>query len=360
MSRHFLQVLGFEKISIMNIKNHLRKYGYRPDLSDGILDKYEDSLAKYLSSERYEEFYYLRMNSTNNENHFMKVLNFIGEDSKLLRLALSSQLSISISLLQKVVDVIKVSKIIPKRVLELGGADGWALDYIDKKFNWSSELVNVEKYDKWVPKSKKITQLPISYAQFYDEHKYDLIFGILSCEAREVKDLIECISKHIDKGGIVCLGLRIAHDRYYREFIDLAIANGLSFDLNYCESIQVYDEGIPFMVLRKKTSVNSLNQKLRIVRKGFYNLLPEKRVFGFEANVLRDLLSEGVEIYSEERTFSDDNTLRIALIKKNEIVYRLVSNSIGDLIIEYPVFEDDGNNNIDGQIERFNLFKNTL
>ena len=66
----------------MNVKSYLRKQGYRPELSDGLLNKYEDSLFKYLKEEKYDEFFELRGVGNSEE----VIFHFIGIDKKLLKI----------------------------------------------------------------------------------------------------------------------------------------------------------------------------------------------------------------------------------------------------------------------------------
>ena len=68
----------------MKINNYLNKLGYRPDLSDGVYDKYEKALNKYLKDIRYQQFCSLRESASTEED----IINFIGDDIRLLKLVL--------------------------------------------------------------------------------------------------------------------------------------------------------------------------------------------------------------------------------------------------------------------------------
>ena len=83
----------------MNFESFLKKYGYRPNLGDEILEKYENALLKYLGIERYTILCDLRDSENADEASVMK---FIGEDVNLLKLMLSSQIKISIALVREI------------------------------------------------------------------------------------------------------------------------------------------------------------------------------------------------------------------------------------------------------------------
>ncbi|WP_019670778.1 hypothetical protein [Eudoraea adriatica] len=332
----------------MNIKSYLRKKGYRPELSDGKFDKYEKVLQNYLKDDRYWQFCSLRESGAS-EN---ELLEFIGKDEKLLKIVISSQIQISISILENIIDIISKRIDFPNQILDLGGADGWTIDYLNNYFNWVCPLTVIDQNSSWNPINDSISIINKSYSKFNGEKKFDLIISILGAPFDHLDELFECINRSISDKGIAFLGLRIATDHQYLQVIEKLQKLELGFVAKHCKKITVFNEQIPFILLEKTNSILTINDSLMIIRKGFYNKSDPKRESGMEANILLKLIEDGSQIEVSKENWENGDWLEVEVINKNEILYRKTSNNSGDLIIEYPVSIEDEENEVHYQLER--------
>lgn len=339
-----------KKIKTMKIKNYLNKLGYRPDLSDGIFNKYEDRLLKYLKEERYSEFCDLREYAISEES----IMGFIGDDINLLKIILSGQISVSIKILEEIISLIKNNSISPKRILDLGGTDGWAVNYINEKLQLNSELTVVDKNTLWQPVNENVQILNNSYTEYNTEQKHNLIISILGAPQEGLKELFECVKNSISEDGIAIVGLRISNEYDYAESVKLAGEYGLRFVAKQCKSIMVFDEKIPLICLKKTTLKPNNNDCFNLVRKGYFNLENAKRVFGYEAILFSELIKDG-EVVSKDNKEFPNASMEVKIIQKNEILYRITSNTKGDILIEYPIELDSDYNTVEKQVERMNL-----
>jgi hypothetical protein len=342
----------------MKIKNYLRKLGYRPDLSDGVLDKYEERLFKYLKEERYEEFCEFRALAVSEES----IIRFIGDDIGLFKIVLSGQIRISINILDEIISLIKQNNTSPKRILDLGGTDGWAVNFLNEKLQLNSELTVIDKNTLWEPVSENVKILNNSYAEYDTIEKHDLIISILGAPQNGIKELFECIKKSITINGMAIVGLRISNEIDYAETVKLAGECGLIFVTKHCKNLQVFDENIPFIYLENSVAIPNNNDCLRLVRKGYNNLEFSKRLFGYNANQFLELIKDG-EIVASDKVDFDNGSMEVIVIEKNEILYRKTSNTMGDIIIEYPVELDKESNTVNKQDERIkseNLWNSSL
>ena len=342
----------------MKIKNYLTKLGYRPDLSDGILDKYEDRLYKYLKKERYEEFCEFRDYAMSEET----MMSFIGDDINLLKIILSGQISISISILEEIISYFNSNDISPKSILDLGGTDGWAINYLNEKLQLNSKLTVVDKNTLWKPVSENVNIINSYYNEYNTDEKHDLVVSILGAPLDNLNDFFECVKRSISQEGVAIVGLRISNEYDYAESVKLAGEYGLIFVAKQCKSIIVFDEKIPLICLKKTILKPNNNDCFSLVRKGYSNIENSKRVFGYEASLFSELITDG-EVVSKDNKEFPNASMEVKIIQKNEILYRQTSNTIGDILIEYPVKLNSSYNTVENQSERMkkeNIWNSTI
>ena len=343
----------------MKINNYLNKLGYRPDLSDGVYDKYEKVLHKYLKDIRYQQFCSLRESGTTEED----IINFIGNDLRLLKLVSSGQLKISIVILEEIINTIRELDINPINILDLGGSDGWACNYLFKHLNLDSSLTVVDKNTMYDAVSENIEITNADYSRYVNKDGHDLIISILGAPYHNLSDLYKCISQSLTENGKALLGLRISSISDYLESISIANSFNLKYEVDYSKRLQIFDEHIPFICITKSNQDQTENEKLLLSRKGFMNHSNPKRVYGYEAKVFEKLLKEAEILSKDTLEFENGIKFHLDIIMMNNILYRKTYNTYGDLLIEYPIKSDDNHNNIQTQLERFHnedLWNNNL
>ena len=343
----------------MKINNYLNKLGYRPDLSDGVYDKYEKALNKYLKDIRYQQFCSLRESASTEED----IINFIGDDIRLLKLVSSSQLKISIVILEEVINTIRELDINPINILDLGGSDGWACNYLIKHFNPDSTVTVVDKNTIYEAVSENIEITNTDYSSYVKKGGHDLIISILGAPYDSLSDLYKCISQSLSENGKALLGLRISSISDYIESINIANNFNLKYEVDYSKRLQIFDEHIPFICITKSNQAQTDSEKLLLSREGFMNYSNPKRVYGYEAQIFEKLLKEAEILSMDTIEFDNGIKFHLDIFKMNDIVYRKTYNTYGDLLIEYPVNSDDKYNNIQSQLERFHnesLWNNSL
>ncbi len=339
----------------MNITSLVRKYGYKPELGTD-LDKYETKLHEYLGREKYTLFWDLRHSENYSEDI---IFRFIAEDPKLLKLIFSSQIHISISLAEYIFKVAHSKLSGSKSVLELGGADGWALDFLQKRYLHLSRLVNVESHTVWQIQNEKISQIQSTYCGFNSSEKFDLIFSILGSPLSNSEELLNCISRNLEPDGVALIATRLASENDFLEMLDNIHGSNLSIEPSSSSRITCGKERITVFSLSNEKSVITENEKLSYVREIFHLYEEVKRIFGIEARVIYDLIkdSELIEKYKKE---FDDGWMQFELIKKNGIFYLYTTNYMNSKIIQFPYYSSF---DFDFEIEscrRNDFWKNSL
>jgi len=347
----------------MNLESYIRKYGYRPDYStnDPYKTKYEKALYQYLGEERYFQFNEIRDTPKVDESTIMK---FVGDDVNLLKLILSSQIKISLRYLEEMIKIINFKKIKPKNILDLGGGDGWASDYLNETFKWNANVTIVDKYESWSvinPKSKLIN---CEYSNFKQNEKYELVISILGINLLYIEQLLKCIYENLDENGTCLLGLRIGDEIDFQDFIRLIGDLGFEVEINNSYRIEALGEKMPIITLKKSTEKYSKNDFWRITRMSFNDLLDPKRFSGTDGVMIYDLICDGEELSNDRKDWDNGDYFQIRILRKNEIIYRIITNSYGDLIVETPILENDELNKIHATSQRFasnpKLWKSSL
>lgn len=242
----------------MEIEEHLKKYGYNIKYSYD--DKYcTNSFEKVLGKSEYNKFWkmvdlYAQKNNQQDVEQYIR--DYLKNNIRALKILIGGQILISVKILESLILFIsneyKGNTI--KRVLDLGGSDGWSADYLQLMFP-SIELIDVvdKNYIQDV-KNKKINQINKDYSEFNGLEKYDLIYSILGIEFEYIEILIECILKNIKNNGLIYLGLRI-QPHQYNEFQNNMIQKGFSpYNVSFEKLTVNLDTGaqtFPLFIFRK-------------------------------------------------------------------------------------------------------------
>jgi hypothetical protein len=207
-----------EEAAYKEINEHLRSYGY--NLIYSYNDDYcSNALLEHLGKGAYLKYgkkviQYAEKNGVENVENYVRSL--IGKDTKHLKILISGQIAISVAILQQVID--NLNNALGNRtelsILELGGYDGWASDYLNKKLNISSKIDVVDRESKVQSKNENVRLIEDDYNSYRSESKYDVVFSILGAPAGDLSDLISCITSNIKDNGIAYLGLRIQPEDY--------------------------------------------------------------------------------------------------------------------------------------------------
>lgn len=203
----------------MEIEKHLKKYDYNLNFSfDDELCSNE--LSKHLGKKKYLEFWSYVNNMIEKFDTYQIeniIRNYIGDDEKFLKILLSGQIIVSVSILKEIIKSMKRDLKESKdklNILELGGYDGWSSDYIELSINKSLSIDIVDNTileKKFNPNLKYIKS---DYNLYNSYNKYDIIFSILGIEYVNVQSLINCIDRNIKVNGCVYLGLRVQPEDY--------------------------------------------------------------------------------------------------------------------------------------------------
>jgi len=205
---------------MININNHLRNYGYNLEysLNDDLCSK---ELRKYLGRKKYDKFWthvdnMVSLSGTTNDVEKI-IRDFIGEDLKFLKILLSGQIIISVSIIEEIINSIKSNpSFLNKKldILELGGYDGWTSDYLDLSIEneLNIDVVDIEKSEN--NPNKNIRLINSDYKNFISKKRYDIVFSVLGINYNNIDVLLNCILQNINKDGYVYLGLRVQPDSY--------------------------------------------------------------------------------------------------------------------------------------------------
>ena len=203
----------------MEIEKHLKNYGYNLSFSldDDLCSR---ELGKYLGKKKYLEFgsYVDNMIEMFGPHQIENIIrDYIGNDEKFLKILLSGQIIISVSILKEIIKSIErdfKESNDKLNILELGGYDGWSSDYIDLSINKS---ISIDIVDNTILKKKfnpNLKYIKSDYNLYNSDNKYDIIFSILGIEYVNIQSLINCIDRNIKINGCVYLGLRVQPDDY--------------------------------------------------------------------------------------------------------------------------------------------------
>jgi hypothetical protein len=325
-----------------SLSKHLQEFGFKSELSHSVdptgkREKlFHKNLYKLLGSYRYEE--YCRLQDSYVDE--LSMMKFIGGDESLFKFLLSAQIEISEQMFQEMLGVIKRNKIMPSRILELGGANGWASDYlINYVFGKVEESVVVDSFPNWSPVNAQIKIHSEDYFVFKTESKFDLIFSILGYSADDYTSFLEKAISFLSDDGVLILGLRIGTEQSYQKALDAIFKYECHLDLDGSKRISVGNEKFPILTIKKGKGKFSKNEEFDLLRYGFYDLQDPKRIFGFEAKFFLDFLVNGNVILKERKEWEDGTWLTMSYIEVNEIIFRVVENYNKNLVLEFPIVD---------------------
>jgi phospholipid N-methyltransferase len=206
------------------IEKHLRKYGYNINYSFDDMEC-SNELQRNLGNKKYKEYIKSVDQYVNNnpgaygvEQH---IRDFFKDNQKGLKIIISGTIAISVSMLEVIMDYIsqEISSSSVNQILELGGGDGWAADYILSKLGLEINIDVVDKNYDLKNKNSQVNIIQRDYLDFEAKNKYDIVYSILGIEFERATTLIECINRTTNSGSLVLIGLR-AQPINYKKFQD--------------------------------------------------------------------------------------------------------------------------------------------
>lgn len=325
-----------------NLSSYLRQKGYRPDVANNNL-KYVKALTNLIGQDRAED--YFQWFDQQKELHgFIDekvVWDYVGNNPAMMKMLISTQLNLSMHCVEIFIEVLKNNPSIPNNILELGAADGWAAAYLKERFKISGEVAVVDRNPFWGKAEDYIQTHHQNYFDLNIGKKYDLIIGALPAPLLACKELFECINRHVHENSLILLGIRVGGDDELEQFYEMAAKNSFCIDFNRSEKTPSHpnSERIPVFVM-KTTGEASYSHQIRLIRKLNYGLEEPKRVVGAEAKFLFRVIESGELVKHDHQDFSNA-TSTLKLIKFNELLFLVWYNSMGDIIIEYPMLQSD-------------------
>ena len=169
------------------INESLKKFGFVPELTSPNyikLLKAKKGLAK--ANSFLDQVDLILANSRDQETDIAKL---IGEDEELLKLVYSTGIRYSVHVLNAIFDVLDDLDLYPTHIMDLGGANGWALSLLDEFFEDNCKLTLVDMYPVWKPVTPKINLVNLKYEEYHTDAKADLIFSIFGAYLAKVLSL---------------------------------------------------------------------------------------------------------------------------------------------------------------------------
>ena len=240
------------------INESLKKFGFYPELTSPNyikLLKAKKGLAK--ANSFLDQVDLILANSRDQETEIAKL---IGEDEELLKLVYSTGIRYSVHVLNAIFDVLDCLDLYPAHILELGGANGWALSLLDEFFDDSCRLTLVEMNEVWQPVTSNVNLVNLRYDDYVLETKADLIFTIFGAPYFGFEELVACAARSLSDSGYFIAALRIPNEMMFTDFLDRCAAAGLEFDSKRSGKLAVKSphgqERFPILVFQRGTSVD--------------------------------------------------------------------------------------------------------
>ena len=224
------------------IAQHLRKYGYNINYSFDDMEC-SNELQRNLGNKKYKEYLksvdqYVKNNpgALGVEQH---IRDYFKNNQKGLKIIISGTIAISVSMLEFIMDSIsqEITSNNIYKILELGGGDGWAADYILSKLALETNIDVVDRNYEIKNKNNQVNIIHKDYVDFETNIKYDIVYSILGIEFQQVNLLIECMVKVTKSGSLVLVGLRAQPHEYKIFQENMKIAGFIPFAK---EIIRVY------------------------------------------------------------------------------------------------------------------------
>ena len=240
------------------INESLKKFGFVPELTSPNyikLLKAKKGLAK--ANSFLDQVDLILANSRDQETEIAKL---IGEDEELLKLVYSTGIRYSVAVLNAIFDVLDDLDLYPAHILELGGANGWALSLLDEFFDTSCKLTLVEMNKVWQPVTPNVNLVNLRYDEYDPETKADLIFTIFGAPYFGFKELVACAARELSETGYFIAALRIPNEMILTDFLNRCAAAGLELDSKRSGKIGVKSpngqERFPILVFRRGIAVD--------------------------------------------------------------------------------------------------------
>ena len=242
------------------INESLKKFGFVPELTSPnyikIL-KAKKGLAK--ANFFLDQVDLILANSTDQETEIAKL---IGEDEELLKLVYSTGIRYSVHVLNAIFDVLDDLDLYPTHIMDLGGANGWALSLLDEFFEDNCKLTLVEMNPVWKAVTPKINLVNLKYEDYHTDAKADLIFSIFGTPYFGFEEFVACAARSLSDSGHFIAALRIPNDVMLADFLKMCAAAGLEFDSNRSGKIAVKSpngqERFPILVFSRGKSVEGV------------------------------------------------------------------------------------------------------
>ena len=250
------------------INESLKKFGFVPELTSPNyikLLKAKKGLAK--ANFFLDQVDLILANSTDQETEIAKL---IGEDEELLKLVYSTGIRYSVHVLKAIFDVLDDLDLYPAHILDLGGANGWALSLLDEFFEDNCKLTLVEMNPVWKAVNPKINLVNLKYEDYHTDAKADLIFSIFGAPYFGFEEFVACAARSLSDSGHFIAALRISNEVMLADFLKMCAAAGLEFDSNRSGKIAVKSpngqERFPILVFSRGKSVEEAPFEFDLLR----------------------------------------------------------------------------------------------
>ena len=239
------------------INESLKKFGFYPELTSPNyikLLKAKKGLAK--ANSFLDQVDMILANSSDQETEIAKL---VGEDEELLKLVYSTGIRYSVHVLNSIFDVLDDLNLYPAHIMELGGANGWALSLLDEYFEENCRLTLVEMNSVWKAVTPKINVVNLKYEDYHTDAKADLIFSIFGAPYFGFEELVACAARTLSDSGHFIAALRISNEMMGTDFLKMCASAGLEFDSKRSGKLAVKSpygqERFPILVFKRGTAV---------------------------------------------------------------------------------------------------------
>jgi hypothetical protein len=241
------------------ISESLKKFGFFPELTTS--SKYIRMLKAKKGLAKADFFLYqVDLILENSFDPEFEIAQLVGEDEELLRLVYSTGIGSSIHALNLVFDILDDLEFFPEHIMELGGANGWALSLLNEFFEESCIMTLVEMNKVWRPVTSKIKFVNLKYEEFFPDTKADLIFSIFGAPSQGFEELIKCAERSLSVNGYFITVLRIPNDIILNDFLKMSTNAGLGLDRKRSGKFSIKSfnrlERFPILVFSKLNSAN--------------------------------------------------------------------------------------------------------
>ena len=250
------------------IYNRLKDFGFNPDAAGGT-DTYYKALRKHLGLKKREEF--LDRVDDIIESGFNveeRITEFIGTDLKLLKLVVD--IHVSMYILDCILDLLDDLDLDPSHVLELGGANGWALALVEEFLETDIQLSLIERNVNWDVVNEKISVIAQAYKDSSLKENADFAFSIFGAPADEMESLFQCAKRNLALGSYFIAVLRIPNNEALQLVLEQSYRCGFALDQQVSCRVQVnhpehawHRESFPVLVFKKELS-DGFNKELTL------------------------------------------------------------------------------------------------